>query len=87
MEQTYDPNHPMNRFPKFRHSEHLDPETGLLEASVIVHNPDEEKALTPASEGWYDLKRDAVDAAAIRAKKLKAQATPVKGKPVVATDA
>lgn len=40
-------------YPKFRHHG--------MEASVIVADPNEEQELTPSSEGWNDLKRDALE--------------------------
>lgn len=49
----YDPTHPDNHYPKYRHHS--------TEESVRIENPDEERELTPAREGWFDLKRDAME--------------------------
>jgi hypothetical protein len=62
---------PTVQYPRWMHSENLDPATGELEASIIVQDPEDEKERAPANEGWHALRRDAVDAAAKKAKDLK----------------
>jgi hypothetical protein len=50
-------------YPKYRHHG--------IEQSVIVADPNEELELTPSSEGWNDLKRDALEDVAKKKKSPK----------------